>query len=118
MPMGDLSANFSRHEFACKCGCGFDSIDAGLIDALQYLRDKTGRPITITSGCRCARHNRRVKGARNSLHTRGEAADIKVAGLSPTQVYRMLDARYPRSHGIGRYRTWVHLDVRPGRARW
>ena len=25
--MGDLSENFSRSEFECKCGCGFATVD-------------------------------------------------------------------------------------------
>lgn len=25
--MGDLTKNFNRFEFACKCGCGFDDIE-------------------------------------------------------------------------------------------
>ena len=120
--MGDLSKNFSRSEFACKCGCGYGlkrgDVDTGLVQQLQELRDQTGRPVSITSGCRCVSHNRRVKGARNSQHIYGKAADIKVAGLPPKEVYRILNTKYPRSHGIGIYRTWVHFDVRGGRARW
>ena len=120
--MGDLTANFSRHEFACKCGCGYGlkrgDVDTGLVQQLQELRDEVERPISITSGCRCAKHNRNVGGARNSQHIHGTAADIKVAGLSPKEVYRILNAKYPKSHGIGLYRSWVHFDVRRGRARW
>ena len=45
--MGDLSANFNRAEFACKCGCGFDTVDAKLIDYVQQIREYFAVPITI-----------------------------------------------------------------------
>jgi uncharacterized protein YcbK (DUF882 family) len=119
--MGDLSKNFSKHEFKCRhCDYGLSEgdVDPVLVSQLQEFRDKIGRPISITSGCRCKVHNRRVGGARNSQHVYGRAADIKVAGLSPKEVYRLLNAKYPKSHGIGLYRSWVHFDVRPTKARW
>ena len=83
--MGDLSKNFSRKEFACPCGCGFDDIDLGLVNnILQPIRDKFG-PVHITSGCRCLLYNRTLKDKRGrrlskdtSQHVLGKAADIKV----------------------------------------
>lgn len=74
--MGDLTKNFSRHEFACHCGCGFDDIDLDLVEILQRLRDWAGVPLQVTSGCRCERHNKRVGGVANSWHTKGKAADV------------------------------------------
>ena len=35
--MGDLTKNFSRSEFACKCGCGFDDIDLVLQSVILLL---------------------------------------------------------------------------------
>ena len=29
--MGDLTKNISRYEIACKCGCGFDTIDIEVV---------------------------------------------------------------------------------------
>ena len=37
--MGDLSPNLSRHEMACNNGCGFDTVDARLVDVLQDVVD-------------------------------------------------------------------------------
>jgi len=73
--MGDLTENFSRKEFACKCGCGFDLINLGLVHRLQLIRDISGVVIQILSGCRCPQHNEEVKGELNSYHMRGDAAD-------------------------------------------
>ena len=37
--MGDLTANFNRAEFACKCGCGKDDIKDALAVKVQAIRD-------------------------------------------------------------------------------
>lgn len=44
---------------------------------LQPIRDKYGKPITVTSGFRSPSVNRLVGGSANSQHCKGEAADIK-----------------------------------------
>ena len=67
--MGDLSENFSRSEFACKCGCGLDSINIGIAHRIQLIRDIVRVPIKINSGCRCLNHNESVGGGRRSFHT-------------------------------------------------
>lgn len=74
--MGDLTQNFSRREFACRCGCGYDAIDMDLVVNLQILRYRIHRPIYVNSGCRCEKHNQAVRGARNSYHLRGLAAAL------------------------------------------
>lgn len=45
-------------------------------EILQPIRDKLGKPITITSGYRSSALNKAVGGAKSSQHLRGEAADI------------------------------------------
>ena len=49
------------------------------IHLLQPLRDRYGKPITITSGYRCKALNSLLRGADHSQHLRGEAADITSA---------------------------------------
>lgn len=46
-------------------------------DILQPIRDKYGKPVTVTSGYRNPSINRLVGGSANSQHCKGEAADIK-----------------------------------------
>lgn len=116
--MGDLSDNFSRKEFACQCGCGQDTVDAKLLEVLQRLRTHFAFNITVTSGNRCKVHNKSVGGSDNSQHLYGKAADIKVRGLSPEEVYRALDLWFPHSLGIGLYESWVHVDSRQEKGRW
>lgn len=110
---------FKRSEFACKCGCGFDTVDAELLTVLQALRAHFNTVCHIESGCRCVAYNRRVLGATDSQHTKGRAADIVVAGVAPAAVQDYLEKNYPEEYGIGRYQTFTHIDTRTnGPARW
>lgn len=116
---GQLSPNFHREEFKCKCGCGFDIVDAELIIMLETIRAACkGAPITITSGCRCPEHNKKIGGSEHSYHVIGKAADFKVKGYKPSWVANKLDAIAPESYGLGRYNNWTHIDVRNGKGRW
>lgn len=116
--MGDISKYFSRQEFACKCGCGFATIDVELIEVLQTLRYKFNKSVTITSACRCNEYNERVGGSYGSKHKQGIAADIVVEEVSASEVYRYLDNAYPHKFGIGKYDEFTHIDVRANKARW
>ncbi len=117
--MGDLSQHFNRREFTCKCGkCGQDTVDHRLVEVLEWLRQKTGAPITITSGNRCYEYNMAIGGSPRSQHLWSKAADIQVKGWSPEAVYDLLDKQWPDDLGLGVYRSWVHVDVRDHKARW
>ena len=59
---------------------------------LQPLRDALGKPIRITSGYRSKALNTAIRGSSTSQHVRGEAADIKVAGLSAVDLARRIVA--------------------------
>lgn len=114
-----LSDNFSRKEFRCKCGvCDQVAVDYELLAVLEDLRAHFSSPVTITSGNRCPTHNRREGGSEGSKHLLSIASDIRVKGISAKRVYEYLDGAYPNKYGMGLYPSWVHIDVRPERARW
>ena len=118
-----LSANFRSVEFDCRgVGCCDETlVDMQLVEYLQKIRDHFGKPIIISSGYRCERHNRSVGGATASKHKAGMAADIMIAGVSPSEV-----AKYAESigvKGIGLYETakdgyFVHIDTRVTKSFW
>ena len=56
--MGDLSHNFSEHEFRYRCVCGRAEVNPCLVEALQELRNLAARPVWITSGYRYPDHSR------------------------------------------------------------
>ena len=114
------SKYFKRKEFACKCGCGFSTVDAELLQVLEEAREDLG-PIVISCGARCPEHNAAVGGADGSKHKLGLAADIYVVGnrVPHEEVQEYFLNKYPNQYGIGRYNTFTHIDVRPeGPARW
>lgn len=113
-----ISAHFSRSEFACKCGCGFDTVDIETLSVLEEIRQHFGQPVWINSGCRCSYYNAKVGGAVASQHIRGRAADIEVAHTEPAQVYQFLNSEYPNKYGIGVYSDFIHIDTRSEKARW
>lgn len=110
MPNGDLTLDFSRSEFACKCGCGFDAVSMLLVNRLQAARNRCGFPLIINSGCRCAKHNSEEQGVRASAHLTGQAADVHC--VDPFLRYRLVEALYFAGFTrIKVYKTWIHVDV-------
>ncbi len=113
-----LSEHFHRSEFACKCGCGFDTVDAELLQVLNRAREYWQAAVTVTSGCRCHTHNAAVGGAASSHHLIGRAADIAIKGVTSKKVVAWLDTEFQEKYGIGLYPRWVHIDTRKDHARW
>lgn len=109
---------FQRSEFACKCGCGFDTVDFRLAEIVEAVREHFDSPVIVTSACRCARHNAAVGGGVRSQHLYGRAADIKVKGVEPTEVSNFVNQFWPTNTGVGTYSTFTHIDTRGTRARW
>lgn len=112
-----LSPNFTLIEMACKCGCGGEqapAIVANLMRVaamLEKVRAVCGKPLHVTSGFRCAKHNAKVGGADGSRHLTGEAADVVCYDLAPVRVQRIARG-IPEVHGLGLGKTFTHLDVR------
>ena len=104
-----LSKNFKLSEFACKDGSKTLTIDYELIENLQQLRDKVGKPVTITSGCRSVAYNKKKGGIATSNHLIGKAADIKISSMTPLDVAKLADTL--GFLGIGVYPTFTHVDV-------
>ena len=117
--MGDLTKNFSKSEFAC-LHCKRTFIDQKLVEALQKIRDVVGRSVYILSAYRCATHNAKIGGAKNSMHLAGRAADIQVDQLDTKQLLDLV-LTMPEFTGIGFYveEHFIHVDTRPGpRVTW
>ena len=118
-----LSENFNSLEFDCHgSGCCSETIiNPKLVEYVQKIRDHFGKSITVTSGYRCPVHNKRIGGATGSRHSKGDAADIVVAGVAPREV-----AKYAESigiKGIGLYETnadghFTHVDTRDVKSFW
>lgn len=121
-----ITKNFHYAEFASKDGSPLpEGLKQNLIELaqnLQVLRDFVGVPIKINSGYRSPEHNRKVGGAKKSLHLRAMAADIVVADHTPQQVRAIIEKLIKegkmKQGGIGLYNTFLHYDIRGERKRW
>lgn len=115
-----ITHNFRLSEFACKDGSPIVFIDPMLPWILQNVRDHFKKPVTITSAYRTVHHNAKpdVGGEDASYHCRGMAADIVVKGVDPTIVQDYLETIMPNTGGIGKAKTYTHVDTRSVKARW
>ena len=96
-----------------------------LIEVLRYVRSAGGvSPVLINSWYRSPDYNKASGGVPNSMHLTLGAADIVKVGWTPRQVADLLESSpYKEQLGVGRYRTFTHVDVRgmigrPAPARW
>jgi len=123
-----MTKNFSLKEFNSKDGSKMPSDVylniVKLVGQLQFLRDYTGRAITVNSAYRSPEHNSKIGGAMSSQHLLGKAADITIEGLKPAEVYRLIDELIDMGlmlqGGLGLYekKGFVHYDIRKTKARW
>lgn len=107
-------ANFSPEEIACR-GDGEIHINEVALDRLQALRDQLGVPLIVHSAYRSPDYNRRVGGAKRSMHLQGAAFDISMANHDPESFEAA--ARAVGFTGFGFYprQNFMHVDI--GRAR-
>ena len=121
-----LTKNFNSEEFACKDGSQVPTAYLPnlqkLANNLQVLRDHVGKPILINSGYRTAKYNKSVGGATDSQHKTASAGDIRIAGMTPKEVYttilNLISEGKMHNGGLGLYNSFVHYDIRKTVSRW
>ncbi len=106
-----ISRNFKVKEFRCKDGSDTILIDVDFVkEVLQKIREHFNVPVTINSAYRTENYNKKVGGAKQSYHVKGQAFDIVVKSKTPAEV-----ARYAQQLGIKgiiQYNGFVHIDSR------
>ena len=108
-----LSENFNLKEFECTHPeHRHVQLDEKLLEKLQKLRSKIGRPLIINSAYRCPERNAQVGGAKKSQHLFGRAVDVSIHNLNLSQNQILEMAKNLDFTGIGLYNNFVHLDVR------
>lgn len=120
-----LTKNFQISEFACNDGTPVPeeliSNVQELANNLQVLRDDIGESLTINSGYRSPSWNKKVGGAKSSMHLKAKAGDLVCRSLTPKQlkarIERLIKAGKMKNGGIGLYPSFVHYDIGPVR-RW
>jgi hypothetical protein len=116
-----MTPHFSKAELQCKCGCGLAQFHAGFLDHLETLRRAYGRPMKLSSACRCAAHNAKAspQAPIRSLHIGNRetrpghkgtlAVDVAVAGEDKGDLFALA---WRHGWSVGWNRGFLHLDRR------
>lgn len=120
----DSNAVIPMRNTACRC-CGKNEMQQEVIDYYSLLlRFVDEGELFITSGYRCAKHNKEIGGANDSGHVKGNALDIATINKL-ILLYSYADTAsklFPGGTGIGFYPVGrgniVHIDRRIISARW
>lgn len=115
-----LSKNFQVKEFASHDGADIVKIDTNLVTILQDLRDHFGKAVTISSGYRTVYQNKKSGGANASYHVRGQAADVVISGVQPSEIAKYLESKGVKGIGLYMYTGghFVHCDTRTVKYYW
>lgn len=95
-----------------------------IVESAEYMQKIRSyfenKRININSWYRDQVTNKEMGGSSRSRHLFGDAVDFCVEGVSPEEVYRMLDSYHGKRGGLGRYMQngFTHIDLRGKRARW
>lgn len=85
---------------------------------LQPIREKLNKPMNISSGYRNAKVNKLVGGASNSQHTKGQAVDFTVKGMTVQQIINFIKSSgFEYDQLINEYDKWVHISFVKGKNR-
>jgi hypothetical protein len=125
LPVGYASPHFLIAEFDCHDG---RPVPAFAVPALRDLCTRFLEPMRtafgpalVMSGYRPEDYNRRIGGAKFSQHIyeltpQSVAGDLIFRTGTPAQWAQLADQL--GAGGVGRYSSFVHVDNRPGQARW
>jgi hypothetical protein len=81
-------------------------------------RHRLGKGLRINSAYRNAAYNRAIGGASASIHMRGGALDLSGSPATLHRILKEMRAEGLFRGGIGRYKTFCHVDVRGKNADW
>ena len=91
-----------------------DNLTALVDNVLDPLREAYGRPLIISSGYRCPALNKALKGAANSQHMTGQAADIDAGSKEQNKfLFDYIRENLPFDQLIDEScYSWVHVSYR------
>lgn len=116
----DSIVYFKRSEMRCKCGgkyCGGFPAEPQqvLMELADRARQHFGRPAHVVSGLRCQRWNQIQGGVANSQHMCGEAMDIRIDGVSATELLDWMKRQTEVRYCYAINSTNIHFDIPKGK---
>lgn len=107
---------FKRGEFKCKCGgkyCGGypHEPEELLVRTADKVRDYFGKPMRISSGVRCEKHNAAVGGVAGSRHRLGKAIDFCIPGISASKIDAYVGSLKEIRYHYCIDGSYVHMDI-------
>lgn len=109
--------HFTNDELKCKCGCGSLNLADGFANELENLRIKFGKPMIVTSCCRCDNNNIMAGGAKGSYHrvtneiSHGTCA-VDIKRKSYEYDAELISLALKEGWSLGLAKTFIHLDRR------
>jgi hypothetical protein len=89
-------------------------------EILQPVRDHYEKSVTVSSGYRSPKLNVAIGGSSTSHHTKGQAADIEIVGISNYELASYISQNYKFTQVILEFYTpgiedsgWVHVSYDP-----
>lgn len=123
-----VTINFNLKELEKECVIPDHLLDNArkLLFNLQVIRNEISKPIVIISGYRNEAFNEKCGGADNSQHLQATAADLRVKGLTASELHAIIEKlireRKILQGGLGLYdrgeNYFIHYDIRGLKARW
>lgn len=112
-----LSEHFSKKDFVCK-ESGTLKISLGLIGALELLRAKSKKRISILKGFQSLESAEKAGTIKRNYHTQGLAADISIESLTVQESFKLAE-EIPEIKGIGinLKENYIHVDTRKAKER-
>lgn len=85
---------------------------------LEIFAQSLGRPIVLNSAYRSPAYNKKIGGAKKSMHMQRKACDVQWVGISLqgriNMIQKAIDAGFT---GIGTYNNFMHVDI-GGKRQW
>lgn len=141
-----LTRNFHISEFACKDGTKVpehlipnvqklaeqlqilrNEINRRIAVGLIVIKNKAGKlikevGISVNSGFRTVKYNKKINGAKYSKHLKAMAGDIVCGFISAEDIQEIIEDLIAEGKmeqgGLGKYNLFTHYDVRGRKARW
>jgi hypothetical protein len=89
-----------------------------VVKVADEARHRLGKPLRITSAFRSVAYNKAIQGAVGSWHTKGGALDLSGSPVTLVGILEKMRKEGVFKGGIGRYKTFTHVDVRGRNASW